>query len=106
MEPKVVALVNPRNPLALYGGYRWQPLSLACVAAAVPAGWRVEFIDEQFEGARTYDSVEADQARQDQLRAENRIVQAARLQRIDAGVEVPAVGGDAELEAEDVPGGR
>jgi radical SAM superfamily enzyme YgiQ (UPF0313 family) len=53
-------LVNPRNRVSLYGEYLWQPLALACVAAATPPHWDVEFIDEQCEDIRDYSSVDAD----------------------------------------------
>lgn len=53
-------LINPRNRVSLYGDYLWQPLALACVAAATPKSWDVELIDEQCEGARDYRDVEAD----------------------------------------------
>jgi radical SAM superfamily enzyme YgiQ (UPF0313 family) len=53
-------LINPRNPVSLYGDYLWQPLALGYVAAVTPAHWDVELVDEQVEGARDYHSVEAD----------------------------------------------
>ena len=55
-----LVLINPRNPVSLYGDYLWQPLALAYIAAVTPANWSVEFIDEQVEGTRTYDDVNAD----------------------------------------------
>ena len=55
-----LVLINPRNPVSLYGDYLWQPLALAYIAAVTPAHWSVELIDEQVEGARAYDDVEAD----------------------------------------------
>ncbi|MGE0449623.1 MAG: radical SAM protein [Vicinamibacterales bacterium] len=55
-----LVLVNPRNPVSLYGDYLWQPLAFGYVAAATPPHWEVELIDEQVEGARDYSSVEAD----------------------------------------------
>ena len=53
-------LINPRNRVSLYGDYLWEPLALAYVAAATPAHWEVELIDEQCEGPREYDQVDAD----------------------------------------------
>ena len=55
-----LVLINPRNPVSLYGDYLWQPLALGYVAAATPPHWSVELIDEQVEGARDYSTVEAD----------------------------------------------
>ncbi len=55
-----LVLINPRNPVSLYGDYLWQPLALGYVAAATPPHWTVELIDEQVEGARDYAGVEAD----------------------------------------------
>ena len=55
-----LVLINPRNRVSLYGDYLWEPLALAYVAAATPAGWEVELIDEQCEGARDYRDVDAD----------------------------------------------
>ncbi len=55
-----LVLINPRNPVSLYGDYLWQPLAFGYVAAATPAHWTVELIDEQVEGARDYGDVEAD----------------------------------------------
>ena len=55
-----LVLINPCNPVSLYGDYLWQPLALAYIAAVTPANWSVEFIDEQVEGTRTYDDVNAD----------------------------------------------
>ena len=55
-----LVLINPRNRVSLYGDYLWQPLALAYVAAATPAHWDVELIDEQCEGALDYANVEAD----------------------------------------------
>ena len=55
-----LVLINPRNPVSLYGDYLWQPLALAYVTAATPSHWTVELIDEQVEGARDYSTVEAD----------------------------------------------
>ena len=46
-----LVLINPRNPVSLYGDYLWQPLALGYVAAATPPHWSVELIDEQVEGA-------------------------------------------------------
>ena len=53
-------LINPRNKVSLYGDYLWEPLALGYVAAATPAHWEVELIDEQCEGTRDYHDVEAD----------------------------------------------
>jgi radical SAM superfamily enzyme YgiQ (UPF0313 family) len=55
-----LVLINPRNRVSLYGDYLWQPLALAYVAAATPPHWHVELIDEQCEGARSYQDVDAD----------------------------------------------
>ncbi len=55
-----LVLINPRNRVSLYGDYLWQPLALAYVAAATPKHWDVELIDEQCEGARHYEQVDAD----------------------------------------------
>lgn len=55
-----LVLINPRNPVSLYGDYLWQPLAFGYVAAATPEHWTVELIDEQVEGARDYADVEAD----------------------------------------------
>ena len=55
-----LVLINPRNRVSLYGDYLWQPLALAYVAAATPAHWEVELIDEQCEGALDYSDVRAD----------------------------------------------
>jgi radical SAM superfamily enzyme YgiQ (UPF0313 family) len=53
-------LINPRNPVSLYGDYLWQPLAFGYVAAATPAHWEVELIDEQVEGTRDYGAAQAD----------------------------------------------
>ena len=53
-------LINPRNPVSLYGDYLWQPLALAYIAAATPSSWDVELIDEQCEDDVDYERVEAD----------------------------------------------
>jgi hypothetical protein len=53
-------LINPRNKVSLYGDYLWEPLAFGYVAAATPAHWEVELIDEQCEGTREYHDVEAD----------------------------------------------
>ena len=55
-----LVLINPRNRVSLYGDYLWEPLALGYVAAATPSHWDVELIDEQCEGARDYQTVEAD----------------------------------------------
>ena len=55
-----LVLINPRNRVSLYGDYLWQPLALAYVAAATPAHWQVELIDEQCEGPLDYAAVTAD----------------------------------------------
>ena len=55
-----LVLINPRNPVSLYGDYLWQPLAFGYVAAATPEHWTVELIDEQVEGARDYGDVDAD----------------------------------------------
>jgi radical SAM superfamily enzyme YgiQ (UPF0313 family) len=55
-----LVLINPRNKVSLYGDYLWQPLALGYVAAATPAHWTVELIDEQCEGALDYRDIEAD----------------------------------------------
>lgn len=55
-----LVLVNPRNRVSLYGDYLWQPLALAYVAAATPAHWDVELVDEQCEGERDYGDLDAD----------------------------------------------
>ena len=55
-----LVLINPRNPVSLYGDYLWQPLALAYIAAATPPGWDVELIDEQCEAQVDYEHVEAD----------------------------------------------
>ncbi len=55
-----LVLINPRNPVSLYGDYLWQPLALGYVAASTPPHWTVELIDEQVEGARDYSTVDAD----------------------------------------------
>jgi radical SAM superfamily enzyme YgiQ (UPF0313 family) len=55
-----LVLVNPRNPVSLYGDYLWQPLALAYVAAVTPPHWEIELIDEQVEGARDYRDIKAD----------------------------------------------
>jgi len=57
---KTLLLVNPRNPVSLYGDYLWQPLALGYVAAATPEGWRVELIDEQCEPDVDYTKLDAD----------------------------------------------
>ena len=41
-----LTLVNPSNHRALYGGYGWQPLSLAYIAAATPEPWEIRIVDE------------------------------------------------------------
>ncbi len=53
-------LINPRNPVSLYGDYLWQPLALAYIAAATPSSWDVELIDEQCEDDVEYERVDAD----------------------------------------------
>jgi radical SAM superfamily enzyme YgiQ (UPF0313 family) len=53
-------LINPRNKVSLYGDYLWEPLAFGYVAAATPAHWEVELIDEQCEGTREYHDVQAD----------------------------------------------
>jgi radical SAM superfamily enzyme YgiQ (UPF0313 family) len=53
-------LINPRNPVSLYGDYLWQPLALAYIAAATPSNWDVELIDEQCEDDVDYDRIDAD----------------------------------------------
>ena len=55
-----LVLINPRNPVSLYGDYLWQPLAFGYVAAVTPPNWTVELIDEQVEGARDYGDVKAD----------------------------------------------
>lgn len=55
-----LVLINPRNPVSLYGDYLWQPLAFGYVAAVTPPHWTVELIDEQVEGARDYGTVDAD----------------------------------------------
>lgn len=55
-----LVLINPRNPVSLYGEYLWQPLAFGYVAAVTPPHWTVELIDEQVEGARDYSGLEAD----------------------------------------------
>lgn len=55
-----LVLINPRNPVSLYGDYLWQPLAFGYVAATTPAHWEVELIDEQVEGRRDYSDVQAD----------------------------------------------
>ena len=55
-----LVLINPRNRVSLYGDYLWQPLAFAYVAAATPAHWDVELIDEQCEGPLDYSEVDAD----------------------------------------------
>jgi radical SAM superfamily enzyme YgiQ (UPF0313 family) len=55
-----LVLINPRNPVSLYGDYLWQPLAFAYIAAVTPPHWHIELIDEQVEGARDYSNVEAD----------------------------------------------
>jgi radical SAM superfamily enzyme YgiQ (UPF0313 family) len=55
-----LVLINPRNPVSLYGDYLWQPLAFGYVAAVTPPHWEVELIDEQVEGARDYRDVRAD----------------------------------------------
>lgn len=55
-----LVLINPRNRVSLYGDYLWEPLAFGYVAAATPPHWEVELIDEQCEGARDYDAVDAD----------------------------------------------
>lgn len=55
-----LVLINPRNPVSLYGEYLWQPLAFGYVAAVTPPHWTVELIDEQVEGARDYGGLEAD----------------------------------------------
>lgn len=47
-----LVLIDPRNPVSLYGDYLWQPLAFGYVAAATPAGaGPLELIDEQVEAA-------------------------------------------------------
>ena len=46
--PRLV-LVNPSDGRNLYPHHGWQPLSLACVAAATPPSWDVEIVDEVVE---------------------------------------------------------
>jgi radical SAM superfamily enzyme YgiQ (UPF0313 family) len=53
-------LINPKNRVSLYGDYLWEPLALGYVAAATPAPWEVELIDEQCEGALDYGEIHAD----------------------------------------------
>jgi radical SAM superfamily enzyme YgiQ (UPF0313 family) len=53
-------LINPRNKVSLYGDYLWEPLAFAYVAAATPAHWEVELIDEQCEGLGDYRDAQAD----------------------------------------------
>jgi radical SAM superfamily enzyme YgiQ (UPF0313 family) len=53
-------LINPRNPVSLYGDYLWQPLALAYIAAATPSNWDVELIDEQCEDDVDYERIDAD----------------------------------------------
>src|SRR5215212_1799656 len=55
-----LVLINPRNPVSLYGDYLWQPLAFAYIAAVTPPSWTIDIIDEQLEGARDYSDVEAD----------------------------------------------
>ena len=55
-----LVLINPRNPVSLYGDYLWQPLAFGYVAAATSAHWTFELIDEQVEGAPDYGAVEGD----------------------------------------------
>jgi radical SAM superfamily enzyme YgiQ (UPF0313 family) len=55
-----LVLINPRNRVSLYGDYLWQPLALGYVAAATPAHWTVELIDEQCETGLDYAGVDAD----------------------------------------------
>ncbi|MGC4085314.1 MAG: cobalamin-dependent protein [Vicinamibacterales bacterium] len=55
-----LVLINPRNPVSLYGDYLWQPLAFGYVAAVTPPHWEIELIDEQVEGARDYSDVDAD----------------------------------------------
>ena len=55
-----LVLINPRNRVSLYGDYLWEPLALAYVAAATPAHWDVELVDEQCEGALDYSDRPAD----------------------------------------------
>lgn len=55
-----LVLINPRNPVSLYGDYLWQPLAFGYVAAVTPPHWTVELIDEQVEGTRDYGDVQAD----------------------------------------------
>jgi len=55
-----LVLVNPRNPVSLYGDYLWQPLAFGYVAAVTPQSWTVELIDEQVEGTRHYGDIDAD----------------------------------------------
>ena len=55
-----LVLINPRNRVSLYGDYLWEPLALGYIAAATPANWEVELIDEQCEGALDYSTVQAD----------------------------------------------
>ena len=62
-----LVLINPRNRVSLYGDYLWQPLALGYVAAATPAHWDVELIDEQCEGALDYASVAGRSRRPDGL---------------------------------------
>lgn len=44
-----VLLINPSSRGSLYAAFGWQPLSLACVAAATPPNWEVEILDEVVE---------------------------------------------------------
>src|SRR4051812_40460978 len=55
-----LVLINPRNPVSLYGDYLWQPLAFGYVAAVTLATWTIDVIDEQVEGARDYGDVHAD----------------------------------------------
>ena len=36
-----LVLINPRNPVSLYGDYLWQPLAFGYMAAATPPHWQV-----------------------------------------------------------------
>lgn len=57
--PRLV-LINPQNPVSLYGDYRWQPLSLAYIAGATPPGWEVRVVDEACDGPVDASALDAD----------------------------------------------
>jgi radical SAM superfamily enzyme YgiQ (UPF0313 family) len=57
--PRLV-LINPVNPVSLYGEYRWQPLSLAVIAAATPPEWEVVIHDEAVDGPVDPEQVRAE----------------------------------------------